>query len=391
MPTYKLSYIGSDVNGKLSIAHKHTNLSALNKITDDTLAKINNADEAINNVADKSLVNVSASDLEKAIKKTDLWFVNDVDNGDGDMYVRKYGEWKRFSDAMSSYQLKSSTLDINGVNVNLKSADVEKINSVLNKMDKITGATTNNVVVTDSTGNAASSSISINEVISSNSLIHDVTKDSSPLKALSAKGGKAIYDKIESLSAGIGRPRGVVCNAFTSQGTGSGINANQTINSSTTGYTISTEGGGYEENELVTLVCDNGTIIPAKGVVVSVNSGKITSLAITDSGVYNRNIADGTNEAVFVIQGTRARTGSDASYSTLTVSKNSLTTAYYTVLDSIESPAVGDTCYVIQDENSDLDTSLYSYEETTGSSIPGRQIYQWVKMISFTGGTDIYR
>lgn len=391
MPTYKLSYIGSDVNGKLGIAHKHTNLSALNKITDDTLAKIDNADNAINNeVADKSLSNVSPSDLESAINKTDLWFVNDVDN-DGNMYIRKYGEWKRFSDAMSSYQLKSSTLDINGVNVNLKSADVEKINSVLNKMDKITGATANNVVVTDSTGNAASSSISINEVISSNSLIHDVTKDSSPLKALSAKGGKAIYDKIESLSAGIGRPRGVVCNAFTSRGTGLGINANQTINSSTTGYTISTEGGGYEANELVTLVCDNGTIIPAKGVVLSVDSGKITSLAITDSGVYNSNIAEGTNETVFVIQGTRARTGSDASYSTLTVSNNLLTSDYYTVLGSIKSPAVGDTCYVIQDENSDLDASLYSYEEITGSSILGRQIHQWVKMISFTGGTDIYR
>lgn len=370
----KLSYPAYGTGGvdpRLGMAHTHANMEALDKITSDTLDDIANA-------AVKDLSNVSMDDFNAKLSNSDCKAVLEV--GDSYYYVRTKGGWVRLSVAQEFPSIvsgDSSALTIkteNGgrkVTIQLTNDFVTKINSVVNKMDKLSSSKNGNLVAADGTGNVKDTGISTSSLLLASDLVTDASQvdpATSDKKPLSASAGNKLYKQLIALKQGVGRPRGSVVNAFVSSGSGIQIEEAMVSNSAYVGK-------GYKQGSLayITTLSEN-TLVAALVKINEVNAAgslpanKYSALTVISGGCF---IINSSN--VYKLIPCESDTDN---YATLAVGTS---TVPYTSLRSIESPQDGDTAYVMKDETDNYSHSIYMYQ------VPNEDegIGTWVKVSSF--------
>lgn len=377
----KLSYPAYGAGGvdpRLGMAHTHANAEVLDKITSDTLDDITNA-------AVKDLSNVSMDDFNAKLSNSDCKAVLEV--GDNSYYIRTKGGWVKLSIAQEFPSIvsgDSSALTIkteNGgrkVTIQLTNDFVTKINSVVNKMNKLSSSKNGNLVAADGTGNVKDTGISKSSLLLASDLVTDaaqVDPATSDKKPLSASAGNKLYKQLIALKQGVGRPRGSVVNAFVS--TGNGIQ----IEAAWVGFE-EFAGKGYKQGSLayITTLSDN-TLIPALVKINEVNAdGSLpvntqSALTVISGGVFIHNV---TNWYRLI----PCESNTD-DYATIA---NGVTNVPYTTLRSIESPQDGDTAYVMKDETDNGSHSIYMYQ------VPNENegIGTWVKVSSFDSADARY-
>lgn len=361
-----LAYPQTSIDERLAMAHEHHNMQYLDAIGDEEISKIENS-------ALKDLSNVTIATFSKKMQDTGLAF-NDVI--DSNYYVRAKGRWAKLLDVQAFPNLTSTTLDVTGsgtkaLTVNLKSVDIDAIKSIGNKLDKIASPKQNEVVLANTDGTIKSSGIDINSVIIASKLVQDASTNTSTTSAVSAKAANDIYKRINTLTDGIGKPRGVVVNAFLSMGSAATILSLPPVKSGGNGYTV---------GSLVRLYTNTSSdLIPAVARVTDVegSSGAIKSIEIVTGGSYSELSASTVFHA---IPSYKSPSGTDVatlfgSYTYSSVAK--------TTLASIAEPRVGDTAYVLQDENNNNFQAIYNYVESSG-------IGYWVRIISFSSPDSNY-
>lgn len=361
-----LAYPQMSIDERLAMAHEHHNMQYLDAIGDEEISKIENS-------ALKDLSNVTIATFSKKMQDTGLAF-NDVI--DSNYYVRAKGRWAKLLDVQSFPTLTSTTLDITGsgtkaLTVNLKSVDIDAIKSIGNKLDKIASPKQNEVVLANTDGTIKSSGIDINSVIIASKLVQDASTNTSTTSAVSAKAANDIYKRINTLTDGIGKPRGVVVNAFLSMGSAATILSLPPVKSGGNGYTV---------GSLVRLYTNTSSdLIPAVARVTDVegSSGAIKSIEIVTGGSYSELSASTVFHA---IPSYKSPSGTDVATLSGTYTYSSVAK---TTLASIAEPRAGDTAYVLQDENNNNFQAIYNYVESSG-------IGYWVRIISFSSPDSNY-
>jgi hypothetical protein len=176
--------------------------------------------------------------------------------------------------------------------------------------------------------------------------------------AITAEAGRAsntetiLFSKIAQLQSGI--DRGVVDNAFTSQGTVYSVDT----------FTIDQAGSGYEIDDVIYLVGATGRI-PIFRVETISDSNEVATLKLVSPGGSNADFA-----------GTGIATSTDKNGTGLTVDITSAVTAK-TTLNDIVDPIQNSFVYVQADETHGGDTWKYSY-----SDIDGDDLYGWAPVVA---------
>lgn len=370
----KLAYPQLDVDERLSKAHNHINMNELDSISADTI-------ETIRNAALKDLTNVTIDTFSQKMKSTGLAFIDTP--SDGKNYVRSHGSWVLLSDAQAFPNITSTSLSITGsktasITVNLKTSDINSLSSIVDKLDKLSTTKQNEVVVSGNNGSVRSSGIDINSVVTASKLINDVTNNASTTAAMSAKAGNDIIKKINALTGGIGKPRGVVVNAFVSTGN---------VTTLVSAPPITSGGSGYTEGSIVRLYTNSSAdIIPAIAIVKSVaaGTGAITALepTLVSGGAYDiSDSATYSNIIFYVVPSSKSPTS--ANVATLQGTGWASSKIPKSTLYSITDPQEGDTAYVLEDENDNNFQAIYNY-------VINDDLGYWVRTITFASPESNY-
>lgn len=356
MANKKLRYPAEEIDEKLGVAHTHNNKDALDQITATDADNIKD----IENKADKNLRNVIPDDFRAKAEEAGVAFEDVADNDR--IYGRQNGAWVDITSRSVNPEITSDTLNVTTANnvtdIELPSTTVDAINSIEDKVDKVT-MPIGNIVSSSGSGNLQDSGIATTDVVRKSELADDVTMDD-PDIAPSTALTHDLYELISGVSGGIGQTRGSVYHAFNNSGT-------------TDVYTISTvsvdtanAGTGYIEGSLL----GYSGVIDASFIINEVDDGasgnnKVVSVSLENGGMFESDIPSN----ITPYGGGESATGLHLNVTTITTAR--------TTLNDIENPVKGDTAYVMQDELHNDSRSIWMYTELESGA------FGWTWLTSF--------
>lgn len=356
MPIKKLIYPAGDseqtqgsINHRLYIAHTHDNLDVLRRVDETTLNEI----QKIKDKLDADLTGVSLSAFKQAAIDAGVAF--DPPTDDTVIYGVKGGKFVSISDGLTPTEYTSKSLDISSNHtIELTDDTMNLLKSISSKMTKITGATRDGYLLTNTVDGDAQISTALLSDVLLKSMLSSVITDNSTSKIPTSSVTYELYQKLQDALEGGGTMISPVVNAFTQTTSGYAVS----------GFTLSSGGtSGYAVGDILSF--DTGAIIPATFRVESVTTGTaIQSLSLVDGGFYE-NTPVGTNPVTLTCTNGRG--------ATITVTQASTTLG--SKLPSVDSVNEFDICCVISDERHNNDQSFYVLRADVDS---GRRSWSYI-------------
>lgn len=364
MPIKRLSYPGEDkrpngdrgVDIRLGEAHIHGNgtedgsqgtLSVLDQITQSDIDAIREKllDRNLENITDagKKVITDYLDSKNYLQKPNPLKSnVNYVYTSEGWKDATNQSIAKISVDDATYLKLTSDSDDANKFSIDLTSTTKAAIDDVKNKVDIVTG-TVDNIILFGSGGALKDSNTNLTSLEKVANKSSAVDSDSETTYATS-KAVKTVNDKLDKAIESIGKLRGVVYNAFTSQG------MSYTLTS------IDVEFGGYSFSEGdrfgVNGVCDAELLAHVD------NNGTVTSFDIINGGMFSE---EETSLTVYP----KSNTNVVDNERSVRVENPIYEYVMNSTLRDIEDCQNGDTCYVNYDELHNYERSMYTYKTST--------------------------
>lgn len=366
------------INERLGDAHTHGDaLPILNQITEDDLKAIR-----------ETLANIDLSNLSddgKVVIKDIIQsenYVKDVEADVKGQYLRasENGQviWKPLESVQLPLSIESGNpnlLTITRSNNQFKLHLTDNVASIshLARKANIPNLTTsqlanveNNLALFTNTGDLKYSDVDISEVLKLQDL-YDVTPnaDNTTRTVASVALVDALRTYVQNVLNGIGKPRGIVYNAFTST-------AGVYTMDPAAGVTVIEGGSNYSIGDIVGVVMDS---IDAQLLVTSATEGgKILKVEIVDGGISKYKITENVDDEGFITASIYPKNREVNSSAQVEV-KFKMKTSTSTTLENIETPIEGDSCYVLHDELHNNTLACWSYRTLNSENVKG-----WVCM-----------
>ena len=328
------------INTRLGEAHVHENGDALQQLT---LSDIEDIRRSLH--VDWSNLSPVAVDKLKQLN-LDAGFVTKPSPIQSNVrYVYTKNGWQNLTESSlititGSSEVIIQEIDPNKFTVSLSPAVRSTLSSVANKVDKVTSALADDIVLFGSGGALKDSGVNLSSLERVSNKSSSITSDSEVTYATS-KAVKTVNDKLEDAIENIGKLRGSVYNAF----------AAQAYSYTITSLVIESGGFGYKTGDKFGVIGD----VDAELTAQVDSSGTVIGFEIDNGGMFSEipfevSVYPKSSEAVL-------QSGQQVFVKNVT---------YDSVLNStlrdIDNPKLGDTCYVNYDELHDFEKSLYTYK-----------------------------
>ena len=330
------------VNTRLGEAHVHENLEILSDITESDI-------ESIRKSLDVDWSNISPVGIDKLKELNDAaGYVTKPESIQSDVnYVYTSEGWSDLSTkrlvslSASSANIDITEADLNSFKIDISQSVKNTLSKVNDKIDKVYAAVSDNITLFGSVGTLKDSGVNLNSLEKSANKSSSITSDSTTTYATS-KAVKLVNDKLDAAIAGIGKLRGAVYNAFSSQGNSYTI----------TSIEVDHGGYGYKNGDKFGIV---GEVDAELSAVVLDDSGVISSFTIDNGGMFS----EANSDVEVYPKSTEVTPTVDR---LVTVKNIVYDNVPNSILSDIDNPLLGDTCYVNFDELHNMERSLYTYK-----------------------------
>lgn len=227
----------------------------------------------------------------------------------------------------------------NEYSIDISATNKQILKSVANKVDKVIGVT-DNIMLFGDAGTLRDSGVNLSSLEKVSNKSSSTTSDSEETYATS-KAVKTVNDKLDEAIARIGKLRGAVYNAFSSQGSSYVLDSIE----------VKYGGYSYKEGDKFGIV----GLVDAELTAHVDDAGVVQSFEVTNGGMFD------TDSATL---GVYPKSPTTAILADRIVQVENPVYSYKrnTTLRDIEDPQLGDTCYVNSDELHEFARNLYTYK-----------------------------
>lgn len=227
----------------------------------------------------------------------------------------------------------------NEYTIDISAANKQTLRSVANKVDKVVGVT-DNIMLFGDAGTLRDSGVNLSSLEKVSNKSSSTTSDSEETYATS-KAIKTVNDKLDEAIARIGKLRGAVYNAFSSQGSSYVLDSIE----------VKYGGYSYKEGDKFGIV----GLVDAELTAHVNDAGVVQSFEVTNGGMFD---TDSGTLGVYP----KSPTTTILADRIVQVENPVYSYKRNTTLRDIENPQLGDTCYVNSDELHEFARNLYTYK-----------------------------